>query len=502
MRFNYIVVILISVCLLISTKNIQAQAKLCRSSQGLIHRSFWNRWTGYLCYHYDKRVKFKYNYTIIPYDSSYIPVTFINNKTDFFWYDFRNETSLNYIRPSYKSDTIFEKWKTCAQEASNCCDYSMTSENINPSDEYPCPAIWDDWSCFSPAKAGSVSKILCPDLTFSSEIRECELQAQKECFRNGTWKSKTDYGPCSVPAVLKTRHRFHIIVLSVAAVLSAPAVAIFYSFRAFRLQLRFILHRNLILVIIIKNLLVVITKEMVIMEALTSDGDDTILNGNSVTCRVLAFFENVAKNGVFAAMFLDGFDLHRSIVRPFADAMSSRFVYCAFFVLSCCPALIWALLRGLHQGEFCWVVDNTGDQWVTDAFRLTILTVNFVLLVDIIRVIVLKLRHDSVSQQTKTTLRVTLFLVPLFGVHIVITVNRNMVPDNTCDSMDVYYFATYLIEGLQGVLVAFLFCYINKEVHHEIMNAWRKTVICLQQKLDAKSERTTSATIVESMTCY
>ncbi|XP_044258670.1 corticotropin-releasing factor receptor 2-like [Tribolium madens] len=501
MRFNIFALVLISAGLFILIKNAQGQEKLCRSSKGLISRSFWNRWTGYFCYQYEKRLKFKYNFTVIPYDSWYIPVTFIDNKTDFFWWDFLNKTSLSYIRASFKSDTIFEKWKTCAREAINCCDYFMTSENIIPTDEYPCPATWDDWTCFSPAKAGFVAKVLCSELTFSSKTRECELQAEKECFRNGTWKAKTDYSPCAVAPVLKSRHRFHITVLAIAVVLTTPAIVIFFSFQSFRHKLRFILHRNLILIIIIKNLFVIVTKKVVIMDALMSDDDNTILNENRIACRVLAFFENVSKNGVFGAMFLDGFYLHRSIVRPFADQTPTVFIYFLFFVLSCLPSLIWALLRSLHHGEYCWVIDNTGDQWVTDGFRLTILTINFLLLMDILRVMILKLKHNSVSQQTKTTLRVTLFLIPLFGLHILITVNRDMVPDNTCGSVDVYYYATYFVEGLQGILVAFLFCYINKEVHHEIINASRKMIIYLQQKLDKKSERrTTSATIVESIT--
>lgn len=42
------------------------------------------------------------------------------------------------------------------------------------------------------------------------------------------------------------------------------------------------------------------------------------MNRNTVWCRVLVFFENVAKNAIFTAMVVDGFYLHKLIVRVFA----------------------------------------------------------------------------------------------------------------------------------------------------------------------------------------
>lgn len=64
----------------------------------------------------------------------------------------------------------------------------------------------------------------------------------------------------------------------------------------------------------------------------------------------------------------------------------------------------------------------------------------------------------------RSTLRATLFLLPLFGLHIILVSNRNIVGD-TCFEEDIFYYFSYIMEGLQGVMVAFCFCYINSEVN-------------------------------------
>jgi len=58
--------------------------------------------------------------------------------------------------------------------------------------------------------------------------------------------------------------------------------------------------------------------------------------------------------------------------------------------------------------------------------------------------------------------RATTLLIPLFGVQFLVTLARPNT-DN-CDLEQVYYYVFYTMDGLQGTLVALLFCYLNKEV--------------------------------------
>lgn len=63
----------------------------------------------------------------------------------------------------------------------------------------------------------------------------------------------------------------------------------------------------------------------------------------------------------------------------------------------------------------------------------------------------------------RSTLRATLFLMPLFGFHMILTSNRGIAGD-TCTAENTFYFVSFTMEGLQGVMVATFFCYLNTEV--------------------------------------
>ena len=62
----------------------------------------------------------------------------------------------------------------------------------------------------------------------------------------------------------------------------------------------------------------------------------------------------------------------------------------------------------------------------------------------------------------RKAVRATLVLVPLFGLHFVITIYRPK--DNGCEWIESYHYVNALLDGLQGALVAIIFCYGNGEV--------------------------------------
>lgn len=68
----------------------------------------------------------------------------------------------------------------------------------------------------------------------------------------------------------------------------------------------------------------------------------------------------------------------------------------------------------------------------------------------------------------RSTLKATLFMLPLFGIPHLIASQRNIVNIVTCDDWNIYYFVIYSVDACQSILVAVLFCYLNKEVQSEI----------------------------------
>lgn len=94
------------------------------------------------------------------------------------------------------------------------------------------------------------------DLYFFSDY------SSKQCFGDSTWELQTDYSTCSITPRLLRRYRFHIAVLSFSIASCLPAVFIFFFYKRLRVT-RVALHRNLLIAIIARNVLVIISRSEV-----------------------------------------------------------------------------------------------------------------------------------------------------------------------------------------------------------------------------------------------
>lgn len=246
------------------------------------------------------------------------------------------------------------------------------------------------------------------------------VYSEKQCFENGTWNQNTNYQPCAIAPVYRKRHQFHVAVLYVSLALSVPAVIIFCSLPKLQI-LRVILHRNLLIAIIIRNILSIVTKHVIILDELKpSDESNNVMQNNSVECRILTFFEGIAKNAIYATMLVDCYYLHKLIVRIFAKDPEIKTIYLIvagkfcftypfrhflysslFSALSAIPTLVWAIFKGLYNNEYCWMVEDSGYQWIVDGFRIAVLALNTLLLLDILRVLFVKLKQHTTASHAK-----------------------------------------------------------------------------------------------------
>lgn len=150
------------------------------------------------------------------------------------------------------------------------------------------------------------------------------VKSKKDCFWNSNlneavWNQQTDYTGCAIAPVYLKRYNYHVTALLVCTVCCMPAIIIFLTIPVFRDTLRVVLHRNLLIAIVVRNVLTIMAKKLVIIDALLStDESHHVMENNSVACRVLAFFVGAATNATFACMLMDGYYLHKVIVRTFA----------------------------------------------------------------------------------------------------------------------------------------------------------------------------------------
>ncbi|XP_019875501.2 calcitonin receptor-like [Aethina tumida] len=411
---------------------------------------------------------------------------------------------MEILKTLFKSEEFFLIFLDCLQEAEKCCFEDMTIENIFPS-EQECSVVWDAWSCFPRTPVNTTKKLVCSKQAYSSLTDYCTLESEKVCFFNETtgkaqWIEQTDYNNCAIAPVYKRRHKYNVITLHICNVVDVPAILIFLLYRKLRQSTRMSLHRNLLIAIVIRNVLTIMTKELIIIDQLNVNTKN-VMGENGVPCRVLAFFENVFKNAIFACMVIDGYYLHKQIVRNHAPEPKKLTLSLVSVVLSLVPSLIWATLKGVNEGGYCWMVDSNNEQWTGDGFRILVLIINILILVDIIRIIFTRMRHGGTSRQTKAALKSTLFLIPLFGLQFLVTAKK-MVLNDTCVAEDAYEYTKYSMEAFQGIMVAILFCYASSEVHVEINNTYRKVRIFLEDRFGIAynkgniDRRATTATFV------
>ncbi|XP_068631143.1 uncharacterized protein [Battus philenor] len=376
------------------------------------------------------------------------------------------------------------RWERCYYTASDCCTHTMVN-NGSIEDDSQCEATFDGWTCWEPAQIDTAASEVCSEFAYSNIGPSCHHFSNKRCFANGTWEVQTDYSTCSITPRLLRRYRMNIAVLSFSIASCLPAVFVFFFYKRLRIT-RVSLHRNLLIAIIIRNVLVIVSRTEVYIAELTSSGD-TVLSTHSIWCRVLAVFERLAANAVFVCMLVEGLYLHRLIVAVFRKKIKLRWLYGVGAVIAIVPVLAWAVVMSLWNNHSCWIVYTVDHvQWILDAPRVAILLINSILFIDILRVLLTKLRNSENANQLSTA-KATLFLMPLFGTQFLLTAFR---PNTTnCTWEQVYYYFSYTLEGLQGFLVALLYCYVNKEVHGLVKATYKKTESAVNSRVRGTNSR-------------
>ncbi|XP_048007380.1 pituitary adenylate cyclase-activating polypeptide type I receptor-like isoform X2 [Leguminivora glycinivorella] len=375
------------------------------------------------------------------------------------------------------------RWERCFEEAAACCNQYMALESARKNyltdiledyalnEEHECNPTFDGWTCWQSAPSGTTAVEVCSEFAYSSQGPTCHHFSSRECYQNGTWELQTDYSTCSITSRLLRRYRFYIAMLAFSIASCLPAIGIFFFYKRLRLT-RVALHRNLLIAIVTRNVLVIISRSAIYIDELTNPGE-TVMSTHAVGCRILAILERVAANTVFVCMLVEGVYLHRVIVTTFRRKLKIKWLYASGAVIAIVPVLAWSIVMGLLDDHSCWVVYTVSHiQWILDAPRLAVLIINTLLFVDVLRVLLTKIRNSENANQLSTT-KATLFLMPIFGSQFLLTAFR---PNTTnCTGEQAYYYITYTVEGLQGFVVAMLYCYVNKEVRMLIMETYRKT---------------------------
>nr|5XEZ_A Chain A, Glucagon receptor,Endolysin,Glucagon receptor [synthetic construct]5XEZ_B Chain B, Glucagon receptor,Endolysin,Glucagon receptor [synthetic construct]5XF1_A Chain A, Glucagon receptor,Endolysin,Glucagon receptor [synthetic construct]5XF1_B Chain B, Glucagon receptor,Endolysin,Glucagon receptor [synthetic construct] len=136
----------------------------------------------------------------------------------------------------------------------------------------------------------------------------------------------------------------------------------------------------------------------------------------------------------------------------------------------------WAVVKCLFENVQCWTSnDNMGFWWILRFPVFLAILINFFIFVRIVQLLVAKLRARQMHH-TDYKFRLaksTLTLIPLLGVHeVVFAFVTDEHAQGTLRSAKLFF--DLFLSSFQGLLVAVLYCFLNKEVQSELRRRWHR----------------------------
>uniref|UniRef100_A0A2C9LN45 G-protein coupled receptors family 2 profile 2 domain-containing protein n=1 Tax=Biomphalaria glabrata TaxID=6526 RepID=A0A2C9LN45_BIOGL len=142
-----------------------------------------------------------------------------------------------------------------------------------------------------------------------------------------------------------------------------------------------------------------------------------------------------------------------------------------------CFLLPWVLCRIHLDDMLCWNVHVYKSlYWILHGPMVASVAINFVIFINIIRMLFTKLRAVNCSESKmfryRKLAKSTLILIPLFAVYYMIFI---WLPDDINPTAELFkMYVEMLFNSFQGFLVALLFCFLNHEVQFEIRKTWTR----------------------------
>nr|CAD7197658.1 unnamed protein product [Timema douglasi] len=396
----------------------------------------------------------------------------------------------------------FFKYKCLNESEAETRNLSSASGADEETAGLSCPLVWDDVMCWPRTPAGVLAVQNCP--SYLAGVNP-QAMATKQCTNSGDWlfhqdrnKHWTNFSECTRgPAVFDFKEDTNVTYMenyfpivktisqagySISLVSLIIAFCILASFQRLRCP-RNMLHLHLFMSFILRAF-VLLLKDLLFVDGVGLPGDVVTLGGDTyfnaaenqnLVCKILTSLWQYFIMANYSWILMEGLYLHNLIfLALFSDTSSITIYVILGWGLPCLFVIPWVIVRATVDNNLCW----TTNHGLYSAFLLiqiptsAFVIINFFLFLNIIRVLLLKLR-SSVSEETQTYRRwakSTLVLVPLFGVHYAVFLGMSYAAEgdknSTLDTL--WLFADQLFACFQGFFVAVLYCFMNGEVRTEL----------------------------------
>ncbi|CAH1238044.1 CRHR2 [Branchiostoma lanceolatum] len=371
-----------------------------------------------------------------------------------------------------------------------------------------CNSTWDGITCWPPSPAGTLVRMPCP-----AQLRGIQYDitenATKLCYKNGTWARKANYIDNCHPISASTkpenaemeRHLENAKLLNnvghaISLVCLVVAFGLFAYLRSIRCT-RNNIHWNLVATFILRNTSWFIIQGVVDVQ--------TVLD-NSWYCRAAVTLFNYFQVTSFFWMFVEGLYLHIMIAHAFGTERIKFWVYAIIGWCVPVPIIVpWVMVKIFLKNERCWI-DTAGGMdhydFIYHGPTILVLLVNFVILGNIVRILILKLRASPNNLDTThysiKAVKATVVLLPLLGItYILFFVHP---PSKGTSKLFFIYFNSFL-QSFQGCFVSIIYCFTNTEVQTTIkrhFDNWRDQHWCAFSASPSKHLQMTTITAAAS----
>ncbi|XP_071546262.1 corticotropin-releasing factor receptor 2-like [Panulirus ornatus] len=349
-------------------------------------------------------------------------------------------------------------------------------KNQSPDGVY-CNATWDTLYCWPATQAGSTVRESCANI-FSDVpdlLNYPDAMAYRECDPSGQWLwgGWTNYSQClsviehqvgSAGVVDAVRYITFIGALLSLLTLTIT-IFIFTYFRTLECD-RLRVHRNLVVSLIIRFLVMVVLTEPFISNRHTLTYRDL-----DWLCKSLLALRMYAQMASINWMFVEGLFLHSRLT---SNVFDSGAPFALYYIIGWgCPLVFlvaWAATMSTYYPVNCWRgYSALSYVWILVAPMVTALMINLMFLVNIIRILVTKLQASDA--QIRKAIKATIVLFPLLGItNLLFAIN----PGDKGNLEDAYMLTNALLQSSQGVFVSVLYCYLNGEVQELLRKRWRQ----------------------------
>ncbi|XP_029707144.1 glucagon receptor-like isoform X2 [Takifugu rubripes] len=379
-------------------------------------------------------------------------------------------------------ELVKEQWSSYKNQ---CLDYLSSAE---PSTGLVCNRTFDLYACWPDGLPGTTVNVSCPwFLPWYRKVRHSLVY--RFCSADGEWAPKNTSECEDDPAeqhyglILGQLRIMYTVGYSLSLGALLLALGILIAFRKLHCM-RNNIHMNLFASFILRAVSILVKDAFLTLTLDSRSNNNTQaqapVNTTGITwCRgamVMMQYSVMANN---YWLLVEGIYLHSLLVITVFSEKKYFYIYMAIgwgaplmFVVP------WITVKYLYENEECWERNiNMGFWWIIRSPILFAYLINFFIFIRIIKILMSKLRaHQMRYTDYKFRLaKSTLTLIPLLGIHAILftfVIDESVQKGSLLRLIRLFY--DLLFSSFQGLLVAILYCFVNKEVQSEMLKKWKR----------------------------